>query len=354
MPPRLRSSPMSQPVPATDRSPLAKVLSYARVFYHWRIRQSRVVPYLPSEISIEMTNRCNFKCHFCPQSSPTHFDNVPASALSPERATLFLDKIRRGGASTSIIHWTLDGEPFMNKRFAEIAHLAVERGFKTHHFATNGTFVTPERLRDFPLQPDVKFFLTTDFCSDRKYFEEVRGTAGSWETVKSNITNVLSDPKLSSFHFKVTDISSYSIEDPAELERRYAELQAILPKSDRITFHRRVFHNMTGYLSLGKKKQRYNLCPYPWFSFFIANNGDVVACCRDLEHKTVLGNLLEQEFDEIWNGEKYRELRAALVEKRPDDAAACAGCDMPYDDSKYSLRNMAKGIIHRAHLLERT
>ena len=56
----------------------------ARVFYHWSVKKRTVLPYPPTEISIEPTNRCNFTCSFCPQSSPTHFDKIPASALNPE------------------------------------------------------------------------------------------------------------------------------------------------------------------------------------------------------------------------------------------------------------------------------
>ena len=119
-----------------------------------------------------------------------------------------------------------------------------------------------------------------------------------------------------------------------------------------------MFHNATGYLPIPDEKiensKKYHLCPYPWFSFFIANNGDVVACCRDLDHLTVLGNLFEQEFDEIWNGEKYQALRRDLIEANPEKQAACVGCDMPYDAAKFSARNMVKTAVHRMLVFEKT
>jgi hypothetical protein len=34
-----------------------KFTAAARIFYHWAIRRSEVLPYLPQEISIEPTNR---------------------------------------------------------------------------------------------------------------------------------------------------------------------------------------------------------------------------------------------------------------------------------------------------------
>ena len=333
-----------------------KIYNAARIFYHWRVRNSYVLPYLPTEVGIELTNRCNFKCAFCPQSDPEHFNRVPASAITPERAGILIRKLREGGLITQIIHWTLDGEPFMNKQFDEVVAVAVAHGFNIHHFATNGFFVTPERLRQFPKEGQ-RYYLTPDFCSDEKYFEEHRGTPGSWRVILENIRSVVADPDLAHFHFKMTDISSYRIDDPEDLARRFEALKALFPATDRMTFHGRVFHNATGYSPISEEKveqsQTYHLCPYPWFSFVISHNGDVVACCRDLEHKTVLGNLFRQEFREIWNGEKYQALRRDLAERRPEKQAACVGCDMPYDSAKFSLRHLAKTAIHRMLVFDR-
>jgi radical SAM protein with 4Fe4S-binding SPASM domain len=335
---------------------LTKIKRGAQLLYHWQIRKSLTLPYLPTEVGLELTNRCNFKCAFCPQSDPEHFNRVPASAVSPEQARILITKLREGGLDTGIIHWTLDGEPFMNKQFDQVVKVAVELGFHTHHFATNGFFVTPERLRSFPKEGQ-QYFLTPDFCADEKFFETHRGTPGSWRVVLDNLRAVLDDPGLAHFSFKMTDISAYTITDPDERAKRLQDLRALFPKSNRITFHQRVFHNAAGLVDNGSdqagSEAKYNLCPYPWFSFIIGSNGDVVACCRDLEHQTVLGNLFQQEFDEIWNGEKYRALRRDLVAKDPGKQAACANCDMPYNSAKFSPQHLVKAAVHRMLIFER-
>src|SRR5207344_2169268 len=111
-----------------------------------------------------------------------------------------------------------------------------------HHFATNGFFVTPERLRQFPKEGQ-RYYLTPDFCSDERYFEQHRGMPGSWRVVLDNIRVVLAAPDLQHFYFKMTDISSYKITDTEELDRRFEALKALFPEGGRISFHRRVFHN---------------------------------------------------------------------------------------------------------------
>jgi radical SAM protein with 4Fe4S-binding SPASM domain len=334
---------------------LSKLVQAGRAFYHWRLRRSTRLPYQPIEISLELTNRCNFKCAFCPQSDPAHFARVPPTSINPEQANEILRKLRAGGIRGTVIHWTLDGEPFMNKRFHEVLAAAGAWGFHTHHLATNGYFMSPERLRQLPSQGH-RYVLTPDFCSDEAYFEEHRGTPGSWKVVLENIRGCLADAALAHLHFEVTDISSYRIRDPDELRRRFEALRALFPRSDRISFHQRTFHNATGHLPIAEDKLgrgEYHLCPYPWFSFTIASNGDVVACCRDLEHKTVLGNLLEQELDAVWNGERYQALRRDLLGRQPERQAACRNCDMPYDAAKFSLGNLTKTALHRLLLLDR-
>jgi len=84
----------------------------------------------------------------------------------------------------------------------------------------------------------------------------------------------------------------------------------------------------------------------------IASNGDAVACCRDLRRQTVLGNVIEQGLSAVWTGPAYRKLRKALVEKRPEDMTACNGCDLPYDESKFSYANILRTLTNRLQVFQ--
>src|SRR5277367_1017472 len=94
-----------------------RIRNYLRIFYYWKVRKSLTPPYVPEDISIESTNVCNFRCSFCPQSDPRHHELVPRSYLDPEKARRVFEILRRDGVTTRTVHWTLDGEPFMNRQF---------------------------------------------------------------------------------------------------------------------------------------------------------------------------------------------------------------------------------------------
>jgi len=332
---------------------MRKILRYARILYAWKVRKSTVNNYVPEDISIELTNTCNFKCSFCPQSDPKHFEVISQSTLHPEQADVLFTKLRECGIKTNVIHWTLDGEPFVNKRIDKICLLAIHYGWHHFIFATNGYFCTPERVGKLPVNNhDVTYTLCIDFCADKELFEKTRGTANSWEKVKGNIIQILSNEQLNHILVKITDISSFAISESDDLAKRFLSLKDMFPKSDRLNVTSRIFHNATGFVSgiIEKKKEqnnKYNLCPYPWTSMVIASNGDVVACCRDLQHKTVMGNLLNEDLVSIWNGQKSQNLRKALVNRNVQAIKACKDCDLPYDQGKFTIRHMLKTGIKR-------
>src|SRR5262249_28861444 len=227
------------------------------------------------------------------------------------------------------------------------------RGWYNHIFSTNGFYCTPERIAKLPA--GARYQLCIDFCADKAMFERHRGTPNSWDKVKGNIDSILSRG-FDNISVQLTDISSFSVSDHAELKARFAALKALFPSSTRLHIKSRVFHNATGYVEgmLDRKRARktaYNLCPYPWTSLVVASNGDVVACCRDLQHKTVLGNLFEQDMRAIWQGEKYRTFRQALADQKPEAVAACASCDMPYDPSKFTASHIVKTGLNRLGIL---
>jgi radical SAM protein with 4Fe4S-binding SPASM domain len=329
---------------------LNRVHYYAQVAYNCWVKGSTRVPYLPQYVSLELTNVCNFKCTFCPQSDPNHLATLGRSYLKPDQADLLLGKIRAAGITTGLLHWTLDGEPFMNREFHKVCAVACRHGFTDMFFATNGTLASPRRLSQFP--GDARYTLKIDYCADPVYFETVRGTPRSWQRIRDNITSLITDDRFSNVHVLFTDISPFAIQDPAELRARFRALKDLFPASDRVAFATKTFHNATGYLGTPRSGRagRYVRCPYPWATLHVASNGDVVACSRDLQHKTVLGNLLRQSLPEIWNGEAMQALRRNLRDRHPERSAACANCDLPYDGSKYTVRNLINTAAGRLQL----
>lgn len=67
------------------------------------------------------------------------------------------------------------------------------------------------------------------------------------------------------------------------------------------------------------------ICILPWFSTYLTVDGNVHPCCTCSEPNTIMGNIFETPFSEIWNGHKYQNFRRAIrAGKRP--FAVCQNC----------------------------
>jgi radical SAM protein with 4Fe4S-binding SPASM domain len=71
-------------------------------------------------------------------------------------------------------------------------------------------------------------------------------------------------------------------------------------------------------------------CTVPWFSTYIDAKGRVYPCCYLTGTSQIMGNVYDNEFQEIWHGEKYRQFRHHLVNDRPS-LEGCRTC--PQNDN---------------------
>ena len=59
--------------------------------------------------------------------------------------------------------------------------------------------------------------------------------------------------------------------------------------------------------------EKHAICTFPFDSAQISMQGDVFVCCPPWCNSYSFGNIYEQSFDEIWNGEKAKEFRRQFI-----------------------------------------
>jgi len=109
---------------------------------------------------------------------------------------------------------------------------------------------------------------------------------------------------------KFKEISDLFVEIPEEIVKNAEEKAKSL--GVKLTWNRDV----------PKFKPAVNQCT-AWLMPFIFATGHVIPCCtgneagcRDFQKSTALGNIFEQSFRDIWNGEKYKTLRRMLSQNK--------------------------------------
>ena len=71
-----------------------------------------------------------------------------------------------------------------------------------------------------------------------------------------------------------------------------------------------------GFEEAKKNKIKNNfICPLPFEFVGIHPTGDVYPCHYALGFDYIIGNIFEQSFEEIWNGEKAKEFRRSILDR---------------------------------------
>lgn len=67
-------------------------------------------------------------------------------------------------------------------------------------------------------------------------------------------------------------------------------------------------------------------CPGLWKTPVIRWDGELMACCADVDGEIAVGNLRDAAFDELWFGETMTEYRMLHIEGRFEEIPKCWSC----------------------------
>jgi radical SAM protein with 4Fe4S-binding SPASM domain len=296
----------------------------------------------PVFFTIETVNTCNFRCIYCPQSSPDkHFVNGQGTMAFEDFQKIVANM--RSAFDVRIVSLHRDGEPLINKHLEKfIAHLTELGIYVT--LSTNCSLLPEERAKRL-ISSGLRM-AGTDFCADAALYERLR-VRGVWAKTLEGIKNLLRAAEEAKADFRVVIKDVATDKCPPEKASALMEqtMSLFTEWPGRVEIMPVYFHNalgealvsLSGVTPAAPPKGPYTLCHQPWVNFTVDFAGRVVGCCRDLRSEYVIGNLLEQPAADIWNGEKMRRLRAALAEEQPEKVDICRNCDVPWQGS-YSGR----------------
>ena len=94
-----------------------------------------------SLLQVELTNCCNHKCFFCPNTSSSRHNSI----IDKELAYRVIKESFDLGVRKLALH--MNGEPFVCDFLEEIIYYAKNLGYTYVFFSTNGALATDERLK---------------------------------------------------------------------------------------------------------------------------------------------------------------------------------------------------------------
>jgi MoaA/NifB/PqqE/SkfB family radical SAM enzyme len=250
--------------------------------------------------NLELTNRCNLRCSFCPTGNGRM--ERPRGRMDPGLFRRVLERARPLDF-VLLFQW---GEPLLHPLFGRLAGLAGRLGMRTF-LTTNGTLLDAKRIGAI-LDAGVDR-VTVSIDGDARSHEQVRGIPLARTEAGLERLIALRNARGSATAVDVSMVVAPETERAAEtFRRRYAG------RADRV--------QRIPLLTEGRRRTR---CREPWRGgLVVLQDGRVTACCVDHDGVLAVGDARRQDLKEIWNGEAMRRLRRAHVTgELPDVCARC-------------------------------
>ena len=124
----------------------------------------------PTNVHIELTNICNLRCIYCPQSVPSeHFTILGKGKMEFETFKSILDKLA-SHFTVQNLALTRDGEPFLHPDLEHCISYAKSKEIAVN-LSSNGTMITLERAESV-IRSGLDE-MKGDFCFDRGLYEDM-------------------------------------------------------------------------------------------------------------------------------------------------------------------------------------
>lgn len=321
----------------------------------------------PVCLYLEVTNRCNLLCTTCPR---TYVELEPPADMSWELFTRIVDQVP--GVARAVLHGV--GEPMLVKNLPKMVRYLKDRGAYVL-FNTNGTVLSERNGRALIAAGLDELRVSLDASTPESYIK-VRGKdyfhrilknvkafralqereghttprVSAWLTgLKETIEELpgfvrlaaeigVKEVYLQRLVFFGSEAVGLARPDQALFERmngdeaRHLDEAEALARSLGLTFSASGAASEPG-ISLARKREDnpWSLCRRPWTVMYFTANGRALPCCiapfsqHGYENYT-LGDATQESLREIWNGERYRSFRTALLSDAPPQA--CANCGM--------------------------
>lgn len=295
------------------------------------LRYLSVTPSPPPTAMIEPTNRCNLRCPTCPTGTGKI---APKPDLTVEA---FADVVRQlRPALRNLALWNY-GEPTLHRALPELVAVAKGAGVGVVKISSNVHFLDGPRGAALLRSGLDVLILSVDGASQETYARFRQN--GRFDRVAAAVRALCEEKRrlgLRSPSIELQFIAMRHNEHELPAIRALAaewgvdrlriktfaadddENRSMVPKDA----------TLSRYDGDGGHSAIHPFCTRPWDHAVVNVDGSVTACCYlrpDQGPDTVLGNVFETPFVEIWRGARYRALRRRMLEGR-QGMPVCGTC----------------------------
>lgn len=284
----------------------------------------------PFVVYIELTNKCNFVCPWCPTG------NHLQQKVTKNSGTMSLELFKKivadckalttkTGKKLKGVSLYMMGESFIHKDAIQMIEYVRQADVTDNiSISTNGSLLNNDdicqKLVDSKIN-DLSFSMYGTSNDDYKKVSPVF----TFDHILQNAKRIKdhrakagqASPRI---YFKFFDHTKV-IDDMAPF---------LLEHCDEITFEEpfnwNALYTKETRIRIPNKKFDTKYCSSPWYVMALSWDGAALTCCSDWSWHTKVGNVREQSVEEIWKGIQLYQFRKNIVEGKQSQNPACNGC----------------------------
>jgi radical SAM protein with 4Fe4S-binding SPASM domain len=306
----------------------------------------------PFVIFIDPSDACNFKCSFCPTGDPTLMKDVgrPLRQMEWELYTKIIDQISGFKEKVRVIRLYKDGEPLLNKRFADMVRYAKLSGCcERVDTTTNASLLTEEKSNAIIEAGLDRINISIEGMTAKQYFDFSGYRIKSLNEIVSNVKNFYRNSRHKCETIVKINGDSLTEDQKKEFIDTFGPIadgiwiESVMSCWPEFELRDGVTVNQDRGI-YGQKIEDQEICPYPFYSISVNSDGQVSLCFIDWAKKLIIGNLNKDNIVDVWFGEKLKEFRLMFLNKSRKTNPTCANCGQLSHGCIDNIDNFAENL----------
>lgn len=281
----------------------------------------RLTKEFPSQIGVDVTEKCNYACIHCPHATFKESDYYTSALLDVALHNKMVDEVREHGKGyTQQIRYTANGEPLLHPKIYEMLTYAGNYSDNFVSLTTNGSPLTEKNVKKL-IDANIDMIdISLDAYHSDTY--DIVRVGGKLSKVKENVLNLIDyrNEIKSKLKIVVSFVKQKENENEVEDFDKFWKEKGV----DFVII--RNLHTAGGAIqeniTLPEHFKR-KPCVYPWERIILNSKGQLGFCPTDWTGESEIIDYRKTTIKELWDSEYYRSLRQMHLD---DNFSACHIC----------------------------
>lgn len=313
----------------------------------------------PFLILIDPSDKCNFRCKFCPTSDLKLMQATDGRNYGNMDFDLYkkvIDDITEFDNNIKMIYLYKDGEPLLNPHFSDmIKYAKASKCIDKISSTSNASLLNKELSLSIVESGLDKLQISIEGINAEQYFN-ISNIKIDFNKLVNNIKFLYDNKKQCEIYIKIVG-NNLTEQEKTEFYNIFGDIcdYIFIENATQIwnNFEISDYINITNDRTLYGKEVKYkNVCPQIFYSIAVNSNGTVSPCCNDWSRKLIIGDANHEKIKDIWNGDKLRNLQKLHLSGGRKNHTVCSTCGMPEYSSIDNIDDYAEEILSKINKME--